>query len=238
MTDRADVPIEHQLELVTPDRWVQRAADLLASAIRQAVEDRGHCAFALSGGGTPAPVFAELAGRALPWSDVTLVQVDERIAPLDSGQRNLVQQRASFEHIDAAWLPLPIGHDVPDSMAGVDAFVTELSAVTGPSLSIDVVHLGLGADGHTASLVPGDPVIDEVEAPVVATAEPYQGTYRLTLTRAVLERAVSTIWLVRGDDKRTALRQLLDGDVAIPAAHLRLGSSTIVTDVEPITLSR
>ena len=216
----------HTLHTVSSDRFAAVGADVFAAAIAASVEVRGSCVLALSGGSTPDPVFRALAGRDLPWSAVTITQVDERVAPAGSAVRNLTGQEAAFAGLPVQWLPLVVQGYV---RRGLEATLYKLSEVAGDPPVIDVVHLGLGADGHTASLVPGDPAVDETERAVVLTGL-YQGTRRVTFTRPVLDRARLVVWLVAGADKGLALQKLLDGDRSIPASLLEPQQSVIIAD--------
>lgn len=221
---------EHHLEVVSEDGWAARAADVLALGITSAVEVRGACLMALSGGSTPQPVFEELAGRDLPWDKVTIFQVDERLVPLDSPHRNLSMLLQALGHLPVRFVSLPIDLDPEEPMeSAIEAFVSEFEEIAGSPPVLDLVHLGLGDDGHTASLIPDDPVSDDTINTVGISGE-YQGTHRLTLTRPVLDRARLTVWLVRGANKRDALRRLLDGDTSIPAGRLVPQQSIIVAD--------
>lgn len=219
----------HHIEVADLADLPERAADVFATAISASVEARGRCLVGLSGGSTPIPFFHALASRTLPWGKVTLVQVDERIAPDGSPVRNLTEQRKAFGPLsDLNWLTLPV-HD-PDDLGH---FVAELVRLGGQPPVLDVVHLGLGPDGHTASLVPGDPLVTERFAYVGRTI-PYQGTERLTLTRAVLERARLLVYLVEGSDKSDALRRLNNADHTIPAGLIEPRQSVIITTPETL----
>lgn len=221
---------EHHLEVANEDEWVARAADVLALGITSAVDVRGVCLMALSGGSTPLPVFEELAERDLPWDKVTIFQVDERLVPLDSPDRNLSMLLGALGHLPIRFVSLPIDLDPEEPMErAIEAFVSEFEGIAGAPPVLDLVHLGLGDDGHTASLIPGDPVSDDTINTVGISGE-YQGTYRLTLTRPILDRARLTVWLVRGDAKRDALRRLLDGDTSIPAGRLAPQQSIVIAD--------
>lgn len=223
----------HQLEVFPPSRWVSGAADVFQEAIADSIGSRGECVLGLSGGSTPAPVFAELAGRPIDWSKVTVVQVDERLAAIDSGDRNLVQLQAAFAGLPVRWLPFPV--ETTDSEHSIESFLDELEAQAGSPAVLDVVHLGLGSDGHTASLVPGDPILEVVDRDV-AMSGVYQGRRRLSMTRPLLDRARLVLWLVAGEGKAAALQQLLDGDRSIPASLLSPARSLVIAD-SPALLS-
>lgn len=219
----------HHIEIAESAQLAERAADVFATAITASVEARGRCLVGLSGGSTPIPFFYALASRNLPWDKVTLIQVDERIAPDGSVDRNITEQRKAFGPLtDLGWLILPV-HD-PDDLGH---FVAELVRLAGQPPVLDVVHLGLGADGHTASLIPGDPLVKERFA-YVGRTRTYQGTARLTLTRAVLERARLLVYLVEGADKSDALNRLNNADHTIPAGLIQPRQSVIITTPETL----
>lgn len=216
----------HTIEVVESDRIAARAADVFAVAITAAVELRGTCVLALSGGSTPGSVFRELATRSLPWDRVVITQVDERLAPEGDPARNLTDQRAAFDGLPVRWLPLAVeGHINRE----ISSTLQELREVAGDPPIIDVVHLGLGADGHTASLLPDDPVLDKVDQAVALTKE-YKGHRRVTYTRPMLDRARLVVWLVTGADKADALVKLANGDRSIPASLLHPPNSLILAD--------
>lgn len=216
----------HTIEVVETDRIPSRAADVFAVAVRAAVELRGTCVLALSGGSTPAAVFAELATRDLPWDRVVITQVDERIAPEGDPDRNLTGQRAAFEGLPVRWLPLAVEGQIRAQLAET---LEDLKEVAGDPPIIDVVHLGLGSDGHTASLLPGDPVLDMLDQSIAITNE-YQGRRRMTFTRPMLDSSRLIVWLVVGADKADALAALAAGDTSIPASLLSPANSLILAD--------
>jgi 6-phosphogluconolactonase len=179
--------------------------------------------FAVSGGKTPWAMFAELTRQDMPWADVELFQVDERVAPDGDPDRNLTHLREAIGDAPARVHPMPV--DDPDLDAAAAAYATVLPQ------RFDLVHLGLGPDGHTASLVPGDPVLKVTDA-LVALTQPYQGHRRMTLTYPGLTRADQLLWLVTGSDKRDALARLLAGDESIPAGRVLASRSLILADAD------
>lgn len=216
----------HTIEIVESDRIASRAADVFAVAINAAVELRGTCILALSGGSTPGKVFAELATRSLPWEQVVITQVDERLAPEGDPARNLTGQQEAFAGLPVRWLPLAVEGHVRAEIAQT---LESLSEVAGDPPIIDVVHLGLGSDGHTASLLPGDPVLELTDQTVALTNE-YQGHRRVTFTRPMLDRSRLIVWVVTGADKADALAALARGDHSIPASLLAPANSLILAD--------
>jgi len=210
---------------VLPDATAvaQRGAAIVADRARAAVAERGRFAVALSGGRTPWAMVAALAGEDLPWEHVSVFQVDERVA-LDSGpDRNLTQLLAALPPAaaPAEIAPMSVTGDLDDAAKAYAALLPR---------RLDLVHLGLGPDGHTASLVPGDPVLAVADRDVAPTGV-YQDRRRLTLTYPALNRAREVLWLVTGEDKRGALRRLRDGDMAIPAGRVQTAVQVLVADV-------
>jgi 6-phosphogluconolactonase len=208
-----------------------RAAAILAEAARAAVAARGRFALAVSGGRTPWIMLRTLAAEAVPWEAVHLFQVDERVAPPGHADRNLVHLRESLgadpRTARCAVHPMPV--DDPDLAAAAARYAAELRAVAGDPPVLDLVHLGLGADGHTASLVPGDAAL-RVDDAEVALAGPYQGRARMTLTFPVLDRARRVLWVVTGADKAPVLPRLLAGDRSIPAGRVRTDGALLLAD--------
>ena len=214
--------MKHDLDVMVDAGTVAaRAASYVAGLARAAVADHGQFTFAVSGGRTPWAMFAELAGEDMPWAEVALFQVDERVAPDGDPDRNLTHLRESIGDAPARVHPMPVTS--PDLAAAAAAYATGLPQ------RFDLVHLGLGPDGHTASLVPGDPVL-EVADVLVAVTQPYQGHRRMTLTYPALARADQLLWLITGADKRDALGKLLAGDESIPAGRVLAARSLIMAD--------
>lgn len=203
-----------------------RAADVVAAAAVAAVAERGRSALAFSGGATPAGMLTELAARGVPWEQVDVLQVDERVAPDGHPDRNLTMLQAVFlDRVPAASsYPMPV--TAVDLAAAARDYAAQLEAVCGGVL--DLVHLGIGDDGHTASWPPGDPVVEEETD--VAISGPYQGRVRMTLTPPAVNRARRILWLISGREKAWALGRLVRGEQDIPAARVRRGGSLIICD--------
>lgn len=214
--------MQHEL-VVSPDAAAvaRRAAAYVANRARTAVSEHGRFTFAVSGGKTPWAMFAELASEDMPWADTELFQVDERVAPEGDPDRNLTNLLASIKDAPARVHPMPVND--ADLNAAAAAYATVLPQ------RFDLVHLGLGPDGHTASLVPGDPVLEVTDA-LVAVTQPYQGHPRMTLTYPALTRADQILWLIAGADKREPLAKLLAGDQSIPAGRVLATSSLVLAD--------
>ena len=214
-----------------PDAVARRAATLVAEHARGAVAARGRFTFAVSGGHTPWVMLRALAGEQLPWDAIHIVQVDERIAPADGDQRNLKHLR---ESLSGAPLPPANLHAMPveeaDLPAAAAAYARTLEDLAGAPPVLDLVHLGLGPDGHTASLVPGDTVLEVTGVPVALTGGLYQGCHRMTLTYPVLDAARAVLWLVTGAEKVDALGRLQRKDRTIPAGRVRQDNAFVVAD--------
>ncbi len=190
------------------------------------VADRGRFALAVSGGSTPMRMLRALTLEDVPWDRVDLLQVDERVAPDGAADRNLTALRESLP-APARVHPMPVERG--DLEAAAKRYAETLASVAGSPPVLDLVHLGLGDDGHTASLVPGDPVLD-VRDREVAISGPYQGRRRMTLTYPALDRARQVLWLVTGEGKAAMLARLHAGDAAIPAGRVRAARATVFAD--------
>jgi 6-phosphogluconolactonase len=221
-----------KLELFEDAGAVARAAaTTVAADARAAVAARGRFVMAVSGGHTPWIMLRALAGEQVPWKDVHVFQVDERIAPTGDPDRNLTHLRASLlEHA-----PLPpqqiyaMAVESPDLEAAAKQYARTLEQVAGSPPVLDLAHLGMGPDGHTASLVPGDPVIKVTEADVELTGV-YMGRRRMTLTYPVLNRSRRILWLMTGSEKVTMLPRLLEGDTTIPAGRISRDQAVVLAD--------
>jgi 6-phosphogluconolactonase len=222
------------LEIAVPgdaDAVARKSAALIAAEARTAIAARGRFVLAVSGGRTPWVMLRILAAEDLPWAHVHVVQVDERVAPADHPDRNLTHLRASL--LGHAPLPPqqihPMPVDTPDLDAAAAHYAVELAQVASSPPVIDLIHLGLGPDGHTASLVPDDPVLDVVDRDV-ATTGVYQARRRMTLTYPVINRARRILWVVTGGEKAEALARLQRGDRSIPAGRVRREQALLFAD--------
>jgi len=221
-----------KIEILDDDEGVaERAAAIIAEAARAAVVARGRFVFAASGGRTPWRMLRALAGEDVPWASVHVMQVDERVAPSGGPDRNLTHLSESL--LEHAPLPAENVHAMPVETQNLDAaaasYAATLRTVAGTPPVLDLVHLGLGPDGHTASLVPGDPVLDVTDADV-ALAGPYQGLRRMTLTYPAIDRARRILWVVTGADKAAMLARLRDGDRSIPGGRVRQKQALVLSD--------
>jgi 6-phosphogluconolactonase len=217
--------------LADADSVARAAAGFIAAQARAAVAARGCFVMAVSGGQTPWRMLRALADERVPWPDVHIVQVDERVTARGNPERNLTQLRASL--LDHTPLDDDRIHAMPvesrDLQAAAVAYGEALRQLAGSPPVLDLVHLGLGTDGHTASLVPGDPVLNARESDVAVTGV-YRGWQRMTLTYPILDRARCILWVVTGHEKFEMLRRLRQGDTSIPAGRVSRKQAMIVAD--------
>ena len=210
------------------DAVARKAAEIIAMESRAAVKSRGRFIVAVSGGNTPWQMLRALANEDVPWEDVNMVQVDERVAPAGHPDRNLAHLYESLlEHAPLRReqiYVMPV--EAPELESAAEHYAETLKRIAGSQPVLDLVHLGLGPDGHTASLVPGDPVLNVSDSDVALTGV-YQGKRRMTLTYPILNRARSILWLVTGKDKVAALARLCEGDVTIPAGRIRRADALV-----------
>ena len=221
-----------KIEVLADDESVAReAAAVIAAEARAAVAARGRFIVAVSGGKTPWMMLRALSDQDVPWAAVHMVQVDERVAPAGHADRNLTHLHGSL--LKQAPLPIDRIHAMPveasDLEAGAAQYAVTLQEIAGSPPVLDLVHLGLGPDGHTASLIPGDPVLKVTDADVAVTGI-YQGRRRMTLTYPILNRARLILWLVTGSEKAGMLARLRDGDRSIPAGRIRHAQALVLAD--------
>jgi 6-phosphogluconolactonase len=217
--------------LAHPDAVAQKAAEFIAAEARTAVAARGRFVIAVSGGHTPWVMLRNLATEDVPWKQMHVVQVDERIAPSGDPDRNLTHLRESL----LAHAPLPTEniHPMPVEASDLEAaarqYASTLERLAGSPPVLDLAHLGVGPDGHTASLVPGDPVLTVMNSDVALTGV-YMGRRRMTLTYPILNRSRRILFLVTGKEKVEMLPKLLAADNSIPSGRIRQDNTVILAD--------
>ena len=213
------------------DRVAHRAAEIVATEAQAAVAARGRFVIAVSGGRTPWAMLRHLGALTMPWPQVHMLQVDERVAPANHVDRNLTQLAASLASFGRPGAPRldPMPVESSDLAEAASRYARIMADAAGSPPILDLVHLGLGADGHTASLVPGDPALAVSDADVAVTA-PYRGRQRMTLTYPVLNRARRILWVITGEDKAEMLARLREGDQTIPAGRVRQEDAVILAD--------
>ncbi|HXW90771.1 MAG TPA: 6-phosphogluconolactonase [Terriglobales bacterium] len=214
-----------------PESVARQAAAHVATEAKAAIASRGLFVMAVSGGHTPWQMLRVLAREKVPWGAVQVVQTDERVAPEGDPDRNLTHLRQSL--LELAPLSAEQIHAMPVEWADLEAasarYAMTLQALAGSPPVLDLVHLGLGPEGHTASLVPGDPILEVKDADVAPTGV-YQGRRRMTLTYPILNRSRHLLWLVIGSEKTEMLARLYAGDVSIPAGRVRRDHALIMAD--------
>jgi 6-phosphogluconolactonase len=217
--------------LVDAEAVATEAARIIAAEARSVVAARGRFVMAVSGGHTPWQMLRALAGEDVPWKNVHVVQVDERVAPAGHADRNLTHlcesllEQAPLQPEQIYAMPV----EEKDLEAAALSYTQTLQEVAGTPPVLDLAHLGLGSDGHTASLVPGDPVCDLTDADVAMTGV-YQERRRMTLTYPMLNRSRRILWLVTGEEKAGMLVRLQAGDVSIPAGRVRQDKALVLAD--------
>ncbi|HRV59864.1 MAG: 6-phosphogluconolactonase [Solirubrobacterales bacterium] len=199
-----------------------RIVEMVAGA---AIADRGRFNFAVSGGKTPWRMLELLADGNLDWTRTSLFQVDERVAPTGSPERNLTHLVLTLPLVcQAAIRPMPVGaDDLATAASGYEYSLPD---------RFDLIHLGLGPDGHTASLVPDDPILEVADRQVAVTTGEYQGTRRMSLTYKAIDRSRQILFLVTGEGKEDALSRLMAHDGSIPAGRIVNPNITVITDID------
>jgi len=217
--------------LADAETVAQEGARIIAAEARAAVAARGRFIAAISGGRTPWLMLRALADQDVPWKELHLVQVDERVTPAKSEERNLKHLReALLDHTPLRpeqVYAMPV--EAPDLDVGARSYALALQKIAGSPAVLDLVHLGLGPDGHTASLVPGDPVLEVTDRDVAATGV-YQGRRRMTLTYPILNRSRRILWVVTGREKLEMLVRLHNGDTSIPAGRVCQDHALVLAD--------
>jgi 6-phosphogluconolactonase len=209
----------------------REGARIIAAEARASSAARGRFITAVSGGHTPWLMLRALADEDVPWENLHLVQVDERVAPPGDEDRNLTHLKSSL----LARVPLRLEQiyampvESPDLEAAARTYALKLQEIAGSPAVLDLVHLGLGPDGHTASFLPGDPVLQITDRDVAVT-DIYQGRRRMTLTYPILNRARKILWIVTGREKTGMLVRLRNGDTSIPAGRVRGDQALVLAD--------
>ena len=217
--------------LADADSVARAAASMIAEKARSGVAARGRFIMAVSGGRMPWMMLRALSNQDMPWEKVHVVQVDERVAPAGHPDRNLTHLRDNL----LTHSPLPMDHiyampvEAADLEAAAAQYAATLQELAGSPPVLDLAHLGLGSDGHTASLIPGDPVLKVIEADVALTGM-YQGRRRMTLTYPILNHSRCILWLVTGSEKAGMLARLRDGDLSIPAGLVHREQAIVLAD--------
>ncbi len=210
----------------------REAAAIIAAEARAAVAARGRFIVAVSGGHTPWQMLRAMAEEDVPWKGVHVAQVDERVAPAGDPDRNLTRVRESLlAHAPVRpeqVYPMPV--ESPDLEAAARQYALTLREIAGSPPVLDLAHLGLGPDGHTASLVPEDPVLDVTDADVAVTGRAYEGRRRMTLTFPMLNRSRRILWLVTGSEKVAMLARLRAADRSIPAGRVSQDRALVLAD--------
>jgi 6-phosphogluconolactonase len=215
----------------TADQVAAGAAAYLEQEIRDALTHQKSFSLAISGGRTPWEMLKILSKADLPWKRVNLFQVDERVAPDGHADRNLTQL---FQAIAGTPMvtqlrifPMPVLAE--DLEEGCREYTQVLDEIT-EGKGLDLIHLGLGSDGHTASLVPGDGVMDVKDRLVACTQNTYQGRIRMTLTYPLLNAAKQLLWIVTGSEKQEMVKRLIQQDPSIPAGTIRQENALLMVD--------
>ena len=223
--------------LADADAVARAAAKFIATEARAAVTARGRFIMAVSGGKTPWQMLRDLADEEVPWKNVHVVQVDERIAPAGDPDRNLTHLRESL----LSHAPLPPGQiyampvEANDLEAAAASYAKTLQQIAGSPPVLDLAHLGLGPDGHTASLVPNDPVLDVTDRDVALTGI-YQKRRRMTLTYPMLNRSRRILWVATGAEKAGMIVRLRDADITIPAGRIHQDNARLLADRPAMTV--
>ena len=213
------------------DQVAEKAAAYLEQLIRETLTQKKTFSMAISGGRTPWEMLKTLSKASLPWQRVNLFQVDERVAPDGHADRNLTQL---FQAIEGSPLvtrlrifPMPVTAE--DLHAACQEYAQLIQEIT-EGERLDLIHLGMGSDGHTASLVPGDGVLEVNDRDVACTEQLYQGRIRMTLTYPLLNSAKRILWIVTGAEKQEMVQRLLKQDSSIPAGSVNQANALLMAD--------
>lgn len=216
----------------TSEEVAHEAAQWISSLAKRKIETKGSFSFAISGGRTPWEMLAKLAQENLPWEKINLFQVDERIAPDGHKDRNLTQL---FHVLKGTRLMTRLNifpmHVISENLQeACEEYAQHIERITGNCI-LDLIHLGMGADGHTASLIPGDKVCDVENQMIALTDQPYQGRQRMTMTYPLINQAENILWLITGEEKKEMLVRMLNKDPEIPAGKISQDQAILMTDL-------
>jgi 6-phosphogluconolactonase len=227
------------------ERVAQEAAKRIAEMARQDIAGRGRFVMAVSGGKTPWQMLRALGQENIPWKNIHILQVDERVAPAGDPDRNLTylcESLLEFAPINPEQIyAMPVEEN--DLDAAAKEYIRTIQEIAGTPPVLDLIHLGMGADGHTASLVPGDQVLKIMDTDVSLTG-PYLGRRRMTLTYPVINRARRVLWMITGGGKFEMFKRFIGGDESIPAGRINKSHAIVIADeeasgrLEPTTLVR
>lgn len=217
---------------IVPVRYfAQEAAEWIAGIVQAAISERGLCRLALAGGETPRAIHEALASRKVDWNRVQITFGDERCVPPDDVDSNFRMAKESlFDRV-----PIPEGNifRIRGEIAPEDAareYEDKLGAVAarfGETRYIhDLILLGMGPDGHTASLFPGSPALDETVRNLIPATGPKPPPQRITMTFPLLNAARKVCFLIKSPDKLPLVEQIVAGEKDLPAGRVRAESVT------------
>ena len=213
------------------DQVAFEAAKYLEQRIKETLHVEKKFSMAISGGRTPWEMLKVLSQAELPWTRVNFFQVDERVAPDGHADRNLTQLYQSIAGSTMATtlqiFPMPVTAANLDSAS--QEYAESIHTIT-EGKGLDLIHLGMGSDGHTASLVPSDGVLTINDREVACTEHAYQGRKRMTLTYPLLNSAKHILWIVTGAEKREMVQRLLQQDASIPAGLVSQKNALLMVD--------
>jgi len=220
------------LEILQDTHTIElRAASWIAGTLIRVASSQSRCVLAISGGRSPWPMFGRLAeDPAVPWDRVHIMQVDERVAPEGHPDRNWTEAARTFGPVVPASNLHPMPVEARDLEAACDRYARLLEKLTAGH-GLCIAHLGLGTDGHTASLFPTDSILEVRNRAVAITGNEHGGRRRMSLTFPALANAHRLLWQVQGASKAEMLARLLAGDERIPAGRVRRDTALVIADV-------